>query len=70
LEKQRTKINIAELSWERLNEKRASRAAIYTNGEISDIMSNNKEKDKLIQWATTNMRIFVNEFKNILLNLK
>ena len=55
-----------ELSWERLDQRQSSRIAVYTNGDIQDTMSDEKEKERLIAWGIEKMRLFIVQFKPII----
>jgi len=62
-------LGIANISWERLDERRAARVAIYTNGDIQEVMSNKTEKERLIQWAIETMKNFSDNVKGVVKTL-
>jgi hypothetical protein len=64
-----TKFGITGISWERLDEKKASRVAMYTNGDIESIVSNVIERKKLLQWAIETMNNFSNKLSPVLKTL-
>ena len=47
--------DLGEISWERIDNKRASRIALYQPGTITD---SDEELDTLIKWAVSKMNIF------------
>jgi len=53
-------------SFEELEGKKASRIAIYTNGDIEDVVSNILVKEKLIKWSCDTMKKFSNALKPII----
>lgn len=62
-------IGIDGISWERLDEKQASRIAIYTDGDIQEIMNDDMEREKLIHWGVETMKDFSDKLKKIVKKL-
>ena len=58
-----------ETYWERLNEKKASRIALYGKGDINEAMKDNKEKERLIKWSIIAMKAFSDILKDYIANL-
>lgn len=58
-----------ELSWERLDEIKASRIAVYTQGDINAAMNNKKEKERITKWALETMDSFTSILKEYIINL-
>ncbi len=65
LKKQQKNINTESLFWERLDDKKGSRIAIYTTGSIDEVTEDKEARKKLIDWAINNMDSFSKEFKPI-----
>ena len=63
-------LGIAGVSWERLDDKKSSRVAVYTNGDIQEVMSDKLVKERLIEWAIETMKNFSDNFGAIIKELK
>lgn len=59
-----------ELSWERLNDRIASRVAVYTDGDVRQALSDETEKERLIQWGITWMDKFTKKLGPIVRKLE
>jgi len=62
-------LGIADVSWERLDDKKTSRVAVYTNGDIQEVMSDKLAKERLIEWAIETMKNFSDKFGTIIRGL-
>jgi hypothetical protein len=62
-------LGIAGVSWERLDDKKSSRVAVYTNGDIQEVMSDELAKDRLIEWAIGTMKNFSDNVKGVVKTL-
>ena len=64
-----TQLTFKNISWERLDEKKASRLTVYTDGDIENVMNNTEEKERLIRWAIGTMRSFSHQLTPIVKSL-
>ncbi len=62
-------LGIAGVSWERLDDKKTSRVAVYTNGDIQEVMSDKLAKERLIEWAIETMKNFSDKFGTVIKEL-
>jgi len=69
LKRLEAQIAITNISWERLEEKKASRIALYTAGDIQEVMDDGIKREKLLQWGAETMKDFSDKLKTIVKRL-
>ncbi len=62
-------LGYAGVSWERLDDRKTSRVAVYTNGDIQEVMSDKLVKERLIEWAIETMKHFSDKFGTVIKEL-
>ena len=69
IKERQAQLGIANISWERLDDRKSSRVAVYTNGDIQEVMSDKLSKERLIEWAIEIMKDFSDNFGAIIKEL-
>ena len=68
--KAETSTDLKDVQWDRLEGKKASKVAVYTNGDIDSIQTEAAEREKLIEWGIESMDTFVKHFSPVIRKLK
>ena len=62
--------DLKDVLWDRLEDKKSSRVAVYTDGDIDSVRTQPSERDKLIRWGVESMNTFVKNLSPVIRKLK